>query len=521
MPRQKTDHLMQLIGSLTKAEKRHFRLMAQSRQAGEEHLFLQLFDVLDKSGAYEEEQILKKLPDIKKQQLPNLKANLFQQLLTSLRLLNKNFDPDIETREMLDYARVLYNKGLYRASLDMLEKCKQRALRAKQTTLALEIVEFEKLIESQYITRSIESRAEDLSNEAMLLSRRSRQTNVFSNLSLQLYGLYLRYGYVSNRREYYFIRDFFQARLPQFEFRELDFYEKVYLFQAHVWFYHTTLDFRLCYRYTQKWVNLFRNEPVMIELEAPLYLKALHNHLSALFHLNYYEKFMAEFAQLGYFREQYTDQMAQVRNVASLCHLYYYIHKINLHYMEGAFTEGTAIIPELVEIIQSDRYNWDVHREMVFYYRIACLYFGSGDFGNCIHFLNIIINQKNTELRSDIQSFARILSLIAHFELGNNALLEYQIRSVYRYLAKMENLQLVQQEIFRFLRQAFRISEQSLHREFRDLKSRLEKIKDDPYESRPFMYLDIISWLESKLNGERVEDVIRSKFLNRRARQVI
>ncbi len=90
-----------------------------------------------------------------------------------------------------------------------------------------------------------------------------------------------------------------------------------------------------------------------------------------------------------------------------LYHLYWYLQAINRHYMEGTFTEGLQLVPELMQMIDSERFNWDNHRIIVFYYRIACLYFGSGDFGQAIHFLNLIINQKNPDYRADIQCFAR------------------------------------------------------------------------------------------------------------------
>ncbi|KAA3623364.1 MAG: hypothetical protein DWQ02_24605, partial [Bacteroidetes bacterium] len=72
MPKQKTDDLIQLIKSLTRAEKRHFRLFVRRNQASENILFLQLFDFLDKHKEYDEVQILKKIPAITKRQLSNL-----------------------------------------------------------------------------------------------------------------------------------------------------------------------------------------------------------------------------------------------------------------------------------------------------------------------------------------------------------------------------------------------------------------------------------------------------------------
>ena len=91
---------------------------------------------------------------------------------------------------------------------------------------------------------------------------------------------------------------------------------------------------------------------------------------------------------------------------------------------------------------------------MVFYYRIACLYFGNGNNNAAIDYLNRIINFSIGHLGEDIQCFARILNLIAHYELGHYNLLEHLVKSVYRFLRKMEENNAVQEEILRFLRRS-------------------------------------------------------------------
>lgn len=515
MPKQKTDDLIQLIKSLTRAEKRHFRLFVKRNQASDDILFLQLFDVLDKQGEYDESIILKKLPAIKKRQLSNLKAHLYKQLLISLRLLNKNHNEDIQIREMVDYARVLYNKGLYRQALDVLDKAKELALQVEQTTIAMEVLEYEKHIEGQYITRSIEGRADELTNESLELLNTLSYTHQFSNLSLQLYGLYLKVGYVRSSEHHAEVRAFFYEKLPEISFSELNFHGKVYYCQSYVWYYHMTQEFSLCYRHAQTWVDLFETNPNMKSYNAPLYLKGMHNLLNALYNALYYDKFIEVLDNLEAFPERVT--VREVRNVEGLFLLFKYIHTIKKHFIQGTFSQGVSLVPELMDIIKSERFNWDSHRIMVFYYRIACLYFGSGDHGNAIHFLNRIINQKNPDYREDIQCFARILSLIVHFELGNAQLVEYQVKSVYRFLAKMEDLQSVQKEIFRFLRKTPRMYEEELQGEFIQLKEKLIAVAKDPYERRPFLYLDIISWLESKIENRPVQEVIREKFLTRQA----
>ncbi len=480
-------------------------------QSSEDILFLRLFDELDKQKGYDEGIILKKIEGIKKRQLSNLKAHLYKQLLLCLRLLQRGQNVDIEVRERIDYARVLYNKGLYKQSLEILDKAKTKARHFKQFNLTLDIIEFEKHIESQYITRSIESRAEELTSEAKQITGHVSRAHIFSNLSLQLYSLYLKVGYIKNSKDYFFVREFFVSNLPKYQLEELDFYERLHLYQAHCWFFSITQDFLNYYKYAQKWVDLFHKDEQMIEVEPSLYLKGLHNLLNALYMLWHYDKFIIVLGELEAFAEKFKPKPST--NLDSLLFLFQSLHRINKHYIEGTFTEGLQLVPELERKIRRKHYNWDFHREMVFYYRIACLYFGSGDNKNAIKYLNKIINQPSSEIRGDIQCFARILNLIAHFELGNEILVEYQIKSVYRFLIKMEDLHAVQKEILKFLRKLPNVhGKQELKVAFERLKVRLIRIQAEPYERRPFLYLDIISWLESKIEGRLVQDVIREKF---------
>ncbi len=516
MPKQKTDDLIQLIRSLTRAEKRHFRLFVRRNQASDDILFLQLFDFLDKYQQYDEGLILKKLPGIKKRQLSNLKAHLYKQLLISLRLLNTNHVSEIQIREMIDFSKVLYDKGLYRQSLDILEKAKARAKANEYYAMYLEILDFEKHIESQYITRSIEGKAEALKEETLKLNQTINDFNVFSNLSLQLYGLYLKVGYVRNEKDYHFVKEFFQTNLPKKNLKELSFLGQLYYCQSHVWYYYMIQEFTNCYRYAQKWVDLYSNKEHLIHCHPALYLKGLHNLLNALFNVAYYKKFVETLKKLEDFPNVY--EIGKNKNIEGLFYLYKYIHSLKLHFMQGTSDEGILIIPELEKIIEQDEFNWDSHRVMVFYYRMACMYFSSGDNDNAISFLNKIINQKNPDYREDIQCFARILNLIAHFELGNIQLVEYQVKSVYRFLGKMEDLHAVQKEIVRFLRRTPRMQASELKGEFIILKDKLIKWQDEPFEKRPFLYLDIISWLESKVEEVSVKDIIRRKFLERQRR---
>jgi hypothetical protein len=509
MPNGSIDPVFQLIKSLTRSEKRHFRLFAGRSGSSEDLKFMQLFDAIEGQGQYDEERILQQVPAIRKVQLANLKANLYRQLLSSLRQYHAGQNVDIQLHEQLDYARVLYNKGFYQQALKMLERTKQQAQQLQLPHVALIALDFEKLIESQYITRSLRGRAEDLSAEALDTVQHVTQLHQLSNVALRMYGLYLRVGHARSQDDAERISARFHASLAGIDVSRAGFYEKLYYYQAHVWYHTITQDFRACYRYAQKWVDLFEQAPDMKEQQAMLYIKGLHNLLASLYNLLYYSKFVATLAKL----ERFAASLSRLTpNTEVLLFQYIYTHKINAAFLEGRFTESLQLMPDLLEKLVFFQQHLDLHRRLIFYYKIASLYFGSGNYKKAIEYLNKIIQYKDVSLREDIQCFARILNLIAHYEAGQDEMLEYQIKSVYRFLGKMNEQQQMQVEIFRFLRHAGELAPHQLKDAFITLKNKLIEIADNPYERRPFLYLDIISWLESKIEDIPVEDVMRRKF---------
>src|SRR5215204_4063565 len=122
MSKNAPDILYQLIHSLEKAEKRHFKLYITRNSSNENLKIVQLFDAMDKMKDYDEKLLLKRLPTVQKSQLSNLKAHLYKQLLASLRLLKSSDSLDLQLNEQFDYAHILYKKGLFHQSLRTIEK---------------------------------------------------------------------------------------------------------------------------------------------------------------------------------------------------------------------------------------------------------------------------------------------------------------------------------------------------------------------------------------------------------------
>ncbi|MFS4418447.1 hypothetical protein [Maribacter sp. 2307ULW6-5] len=504
------DALFVLIKSLSKSEKRQFKLYVGRLGVNTDAKFLALFNHLDKLRHYDEKTILSS-GIVKKAQLSNLKAHLYKQILVSLRLNPVNQNIRVQIREQLDFATILYQKGLYRQSLKILDKAKSVAMDNEEKNIAYEIVELEKIIETQYITRSIGDRANELAVQAKELSGQNVMTSKLSNLSLQLYGMMLKVGYVRSDADYRRVKEYFDGHLPKYDLETLGFREKLWLYKAHLWYSFLTQDFLSCYRYARKWVDLFEDNKEMIYLNPVFYLKGNHYLLESLFYVKYSSQFKETLDTLEAVLNE--KEFPKNDNIASLAFLYLNANKLNLHFLEGTFEKGLYLVRIVEYGINKHKDRIDQHHVMVLYYKIACLYFGVGDNKACIGYLKKIIDNRKLKMREDLMCFARVLSLVAHYEAGMDYHLEVQLKSTYKFLLKMNDMHAVQKEMIKFLRNLGGIYPHELRAAFQDLHTELKKYEDHPYEKRAFLYLDIISWLESHLQNKPVSQIIREKAL--------
>jgi tetratricopeptide (TPR) repeat protein len=511
MPNRNTDILFQLIRSLEKAEKRHFKLYIKRSSGKEELKIVKLFDLLDKQKEYDEKALLKKMGEATKPQLANLKAHLYKQLLASLRLLKSNDSLDLQLNEQFDHAHILYKKGLFIQSLRIIERAKELARNNQKFNVLLQLMTLEKRIENLHITRSMGDKVRILETESNEVNSHIDMVNRLSTLALKLYGWYVEHGHARNEEDEKDVRRFMKESLPEEAWEQTGFYQQLYLYQSYTWYAFIRQDFIQYYRYTCKWVDLFHEQPLMIRVETGHYIKGLHNLLNAHFDLRNHKEFEKALANLEKFAT--TDRVREHDNFRIQAFIYISIARINQHFMRGTYKEGLAQVPAIEKELSNYDLFLDRHRVLVLNYKFAMLYFGSGDFNTSIDYLQKVIND-NSNLRYDLQCYARLVHLMAHYELGNDMLMESLTKSVYRFMAKMKNLTVVEEAIFKFLRQSLPISPRQLKPEFEKLLHTIKHLEKDRFETRSFAYLDIISWIEGKVYGKSMGEVVHEKYLS-------
>jgi hypothetical protein len=75
----------------------------------------------------------------------------------------------------------------------------------------------------------------------------------------------------------------------------------------------------------------------------------------------------------------------------------------------------------------------------------------------------------------------------------------------------MNDLHEVQKAMIRFVKKLGDIYPQDLKQAFIDLHKELKLHEEDRYERRSFLYLDILSWLESNIDNRPIGEIIREK----------
>ncbi len=506
---KQNDALFMLIKSLTKSEKRQFNLYIGRLGGNVEAKFYALFKFLEKLKVYNEKAIVESRI-VSKQQLPNLKAHLYKQILISLRSNPANKNIRIQIREQLDFATILYNKGLYKQSLKLLDKAKVLAIHNEENNVAYEIVEFEKIIETQYITRSINNRSDQLSIQAKSLSQLNVIGSKLSNLSLQLYSYFIQNGYVKNKKELKFVNKYFSDRMPSYEYQSLGFREKLWLFKANLWHSLLIQDFLMSYKYARKCVRLFETQN-LINLHPVFYLKSKNYLLEASFFLKKTAVFKEE---LNKFEQEINEKKIPLStNTKSLIFLYQYYNKLHLHFLEGTFDRGEYLVKIINYKLDKLKNRLDNHYIVLLNYKIACLYFGMGKNRLCIAYLQKIIRSKNIVAAEDLQCFSRVLNLIAHYECGLDYDLERQFIGTYKFLLKMKNLQEVQKVFLISIKDLNKVYPYEIKNEFKKIYERLKKFENHVFEKRAFLYLDILSWLESKIKNKPIATIIKEKQL--------
>ncbi len=108
-----SNELFDLVKSLTKSEKRFFKL-SSSLQSGEKN-YLKIFDVIDKQNEYNENAIKDQFAgETFIKHFPSEKNHLYKLILKSLRSYHSDNSISSVLKQEIKNIEILYNKALFK-----------------------------------------------------------------------------------------------------------------------------------------------------------------------------------------------------------------------------------------------------------------------------------------------------------------------------------------------------------------------------------------------------------------------
>ncbi|MEO1713432.1 MAG: hypothetical protein AAFU60_08870, partial [Bacteroidota bacterium] len=284
--------------------------------------------------------------------------------------------------------------------------------------------------------------------------------------------------------------------------------EKVYYYQSMVWYHYIQNDFSGCLENAMHWVNILKESKDLQNREILLLMRGYNAVLNASYNLRNADIFNKYLAELEDFRK--TTYGRFNRNAQIKSFLFVHNGRMNKHFLAGTFEEGVAGIESTLRRISRYGKQVDDHKILVLYFKIAWMYIGNEQAEKAITYLHHIINLQSYSLREDIQTYARLTFLMAHFDLENYEILPSLVEQYDRYFQRVKEKNEVQDLVLRFFKEVASVpilERRALYKQYHDA---LLEVRRDPFAERSFLYLDILPWLRAKIERKSLSRIMQA-----------
>lgn len=500
-----SEDLFQLIKSLTKNEKRHFKLLS-SLEKGDK-FYLALFDLIDSQKKYDEKEIISGLRSSSHiRQFPVIKNYLYHSILKCLNYYSKEGSSGKEIREQLSSAEILFRKGLYAQCKKILSMAKQSALLLNKHPLLIEVLNWEtKLLLVENKEHLLEEKAKHIASALKDIENINR----YRTHALKLHTLFNKIGKPRNNKDAEKYKTIYQSSLFQNESKATTIQSKWLYYNLKTNYARAMDDNTERYEYAKRSVAHVEKFPEMIFEDPDMYIASMQNFIVVLLDQRKTHECLDT---LKRFRE-YMSEKKLSKNGSALVRIFTisYIAELDLLFKSGEFEKGITLVNEVESGIEKFKNGLSTYNEIILYCCISRLFFGAGQYRKAVLWLNKAMSNP-LETRQDLTSFMKIFNLLIHFELGNADILPNIIRSTYRYFYKSERLFKFEKIVLEFLRNLQPDdTRQRLISLWKDVKEKFTELNNDPLEKNAFDYFDYTAWLESKIEDRPFGEILRER----------
>jgi hypothetical protein len=500
--------LFSLIKSLTKSEKRFFKL-SSSLQSGDKN-YLKIFDFIEGQSKYDEENLkneFKKETFVK--HLPSEKNHLYKLILKSLRSFYSEQSVSSLLKQEIKNVEILYNKALYKECEKFVSRAKQLAKDHEKFYYWFELLSWEKkLLEEAYESGEFTTNLDALVAEEEMVVAKLRNLAEYQIIYSKINLIFRSGGFTRSTNERKAVEEIADYHLIKGKNTALSTRAASMCYYIKGLCAATNRNFDDSFQFFNRTREILDNNP-MIKVDSG------QRYVLTLFHLLrcYIESKDFEKAQELIIDIRDLENKKGFNSTDILVRIFtnsYNLELVLLHAM-GEFKRSVELIPEIERLQEEYGEKVSKEQEILLLYNKAYSYFGVGEFKKALSYINTVLNDNEQNLRQDIYSFSRLFNLVLHFELENYDFLEYVIKSTNRYLNKQERsfeLENVCIKHIRKLSKTFQNNEKIIILE--KMKDELDELLKDQNERTVLEYFNITAWVTSKIYKISFSEAIKA-----------
>ena len=510
MSNKASDNLHKLIKSMTKPEKRYFKVFSSRHIIGESNNYQVLFDAIDKQEEYDEAKLMKKFKDKSFAQRFSISKNrLYNALLKSLDSFHSNSSIEAQLQRQLHSIEILYHKSLYDQSLKLLQSARKVAEKHEKLTILVEMDRWEKRIHEKdnYENLGNDTQLNDmLESDRDLVAKLAAYNELWYVKSMIFSELY-RKGKVRSADEPLRMKSMIDQLSASIEEKHMTTENRYMLNHTHSAYHFSTGEYALCYPYLLENLKLIDKRPHLFREEPNIYISVLTNAIYVGMRLGKWNEALKNVEKL----RELPSKLELQKNDDLELRLFALSKstELTLYAQSGEFEKGIELIPSIEDGLEKFSEQLSSVRKAHFYFNIAVIHFGMEHYHEALKWINQLLNNVEIDKTRDIHCMAQILNLVIHLELGNKSLLPYALRSTQRFLETRSRVYRFEQVMLNFINETLKKrQDKPVNDLIESLVSDLEDLRNEPFERTVFEYFDFLAWARSKTTGRKYRDLI-------------
>ena len=513
MSKTPSNAIHELIQSLTKSEKRYFKVVSSRHTIGEENNYIKLFDYIDQQEAYDETALFLNFEgESFLNKFSITKNRLYESIMKALSAFHSSSSIEAQIHRLIHSAEILFKKSLYQHAKRQLLSAEKLAKKNDRFGMLIEISNLQKkLIETEGYSNITEEKLNEIKQQDALYYSKLQYYAELWNIKSKLFIDLNKKGKVRSDEEvesYKVLIDELQEA-SNIEARSFD--SEYLYYHINSAYYFAVNDLEKSLHYLLKNSSLLEKNTNRIKQEPNLYFSCLSNAIYIQSKLGNYREALILLKDLKDFPTTFSIKMNQDLEIklfsSSLSvELTLLIHK-------GKFKEAIALEEEISNGFTLYKNNIAPLRKAYLNFKMAVAYFGLAEYTTSLKWINKILNNHDVDSKEDLLSFTQILNVMVHLEMQHEALLPYAIKSTQRFLKSRNRTYKFESLFLKYMNKISK-SENPFEKEdiLEEILTKIKALTKDKFESEAFDYFDFESWIESKLKKESMADIRKKKY---------